>query len=523
MDQAFVKKTPENTILLRFGGGLNTRASEDELKPIEAASGENFKLDPRDRQLVNRGGIDLVGTVPNASEIRGGASLLKSDGSVSMLIQALDKVYEWNGSSFSSVGTVAAAAKLRGRLEANFTLNDEVIITDINLQHPVLVWDGTTLSTMTENLTGDFLAKYCFVSDERAFFGNVISNAVATPHMVVGSQRGDNTVLSITDRPSSGATLTDPFFLLTPDLRPVNGLVEAFGQVIVSSQKGRIFKLLGSDATDYRFDQLYANSAASGDESLVYTGNDVFYGRDGRIESLLATERFGDVEAADVSIDIANSIESFSNWVSVYNSRLDRVYFFPGGSQSQVWVFHKSVPDVSPWVKYTSQHASSMQPTFAMNMLDPADGLEYLFFGDSSGRLFRMEGSGGDDAGANIKTSFTSRLFSAPFGGQFSSVNGWIKYRSNEAFTATLSILWAGEQVFTESRTVTATAASGDYFGGDTWFGGDFYWGSATFDRLVRQRIGFPGKSNEFQVKVEIDGTADFKINEVGLHFKTSS
>lgn len=514
-----LKTDPRNAIILRFGGGLNTRASEDEVRENEATDGQNFALDARNRELRNRKGFDLLGMVPNASEIRGGASLLKSDGTVSMLVQAADTVYEWNGASFTSVGIVSASAKLRGPLAANFTLNDEAIITDLNLSEPVLTWNGTTLSTMTENLTGDFLAKYCWVEDERAFFGNVVSNAVPTPHMLVGSERGDNTVLSVSSRPASGATGTDPFFLLTPDLRPINGLTSAFGSMVMSSQKGRIYILTGSDKTDYAIDKLYSGSAADGAESLAFVGNDVTYGRQGKIESLLATDKFGDVEAADVSIDIADRIEGYTDWTTIYNSRLDRIYFLPAG-QSELWVFHKALAEASPWSKWTTQHASAFQPSFMMSMLDPVDGLEYVYFGDSTGGFYRLEGSGGD-AGANIRTTFTSRLFSVPYEDQFSKLSGWIKYRKNEAVTVTMTLLYAGSQVLDEPVTIAIPAASGgNYYGGDFYYGGDNFYGLAFFDRIVRQTFGVPGKSNDFQVRLEVDGTSNFRINELGLRLE---
>ena len=35
----------EEDIVLRFGGGINSRASEDEINPREAAYGQNFILD----------------------------------------------------------------------------------------------------------------------------------------------------------------------------------------------------------------------------------------------------------------------------------------------------------------------------------------------------------------------------------------------------------------------------------------------------------------------------------------------
>ena len=71
-------KPTEESLTIKFGGGLHTRASEDEIDPREAADGANFLLDLENRELRNRPPFDLIGQVPNAGEIRGGGSLLKS-------------------------------------------------------------------------------------------------------------------------------------------------------------------------------------------------------------------------------------------------------------------------------------------------------------------------------------------------------------------------------------------------------------------------------------------------------------
>ena len=63
-------------------------------------------------------------------------------------------------------------------------------------------------------------------------------------------------------------------------------------------------------AQDFEMVSLFPRSGAKGRESLVHAGNDVMYGRQGRIESVGATEQFGDVETNDLSEDISNLIET---------------------------------------------------------------------------------------------------------------------------------------------------------------------------------------------------------------------
>lgn len=522
-----VKRIPptEDAIILKFGGGIHSRASEDEINERECFDGQNFDLDLQNLEFRNRKPFDLLSTAPNAAEIRGFAGLLSADGSISMLVQSGDTVYEWNGVSFTSVGAVNASARLRGRLEQNFTLSDKVIITDMNLTQPVMEWDGSTLSTMSHNLTGDFLAKYCFVDKERAFYGNVVSNTIATPHMLVGSGIEDHTDLSVSNKPSSALAESDPFFMLTPDLRPINGLVSAFQTIVMSSNFGSLFIISGASAKDFAIDELYPRSATSGDESMAYIGNDVAYGRQGRLETVSSTDRFADVETDDLTVDISDKIEGFKNWNTIYNSRLQRVYFIPE-NQQQVWVLHKPLVDteISPWSKWSTLHPSSFNVTAAMNLLDPVDGLEYVFFGDSIGNLYRLEGSGTGDAGTSIRSERLSKLFSAPLDADIYQIEGWIKYRKGIAATVTLNFEFAGEHIFNQPIIIDIPAATGKpFYGTAFYYGTKNFYRSAFTARLARRKFTAAGQSNEFQIRVSIEGAEEVRINEIGLRFLEAS
>lgn len=524
----------ELSLIIKFGGGLHTRASEDEIDPREAADGQNFLLDLENRELRNRPPFDLIGQVPNAAEIRGGGSLLTSDGTVSTLIQAGANVYEWDGgTTFTKVGTVAATAKLRGHWRShNWTLDDKVLFTDLSLVDVIKEWDGTTFqSTVFTNQAtapfGTFYAKSMSVSNERAVFSHVRDPSATTPHMIVGSLRGDYTKITITNRPSSSLSEQDPFFLLAPDLKPINGHVEAFGVTAISTEKGQIFKLTGTSAKDFAFDDFYPGSAAAGAEAVAYIGSDIIYGRQGRVESLHDTQNFGDTEADDLTKSIADVVAGYTGWRIVYNSRLNRVYLFPD-EISECWVINTAMlkGELSPWMRWTTQHALAFRPTFVMSMLDPSDGLEYVFMGDSTGNLYRLEGSGtaGDGGQNDIAVEWLTKLNSAPLDAQVYDVEGYIKYRKNEAATVRLNFEYAGLSAFDHALTVEIPALTGAaYFGGDFWFGGEVYFGVAFADRLIRQKFDVPGQGNEFQLRIEVEGVTDVGINEIGLRFIAAS
>lgn len=526
------------SLLIKFGGGLHTRASEDEIDPRESADGANFLLDLENRELRNRPPFDLIGQVPNGAEIRGGGSLLKADGTVSTLIQAGDTVYEWDGQAgFSGRGTVDATAKLRGHWRShNWTLDNKLLLTDLELVEVIKEWDGTTFASVAfiDGTVGEsgasfgtFYAKYLSVSNERAIFSHVRDPGQTTPHMMVGSKRGEYTIISDSQRPASALSEEDPFFLLMPDLRPINGHVEAFGTTILSTEKGQLFNLTGFSAQDFAFSDFYAGSAVSGEESLAYIGNDVIYGRQGRIESVRDTDRFGDTEADDLTTGIADQVADYTGWRSVFNSRLNRVYLFPMAI-SECWVFQTAMRggELSPWMRWTTNHPLAFRPTFVMSMLDPLDGLEYVFMGDADGNFYRLEGTGtaGDGGQAEIATEWLTRLFTAPLDAELNSIEGWIKYRKNTEFDVIMRWEFAGISARDEQISITVPALTGmAHYGGNHWFGGDVYYGVLFDQRLLRHRFDVPGQPNEFQLRLSVDSVNNFAINEVGLRFKAAS
>lgn len=523
----------ENNVVINFGGGLHTRASEDDIDPREAADGFNFLLDLQNRDLKPRKPFDLIGTVPNAAEIRGGGSLLKADGTVSTLIQAGSAVYEWNGlTTFTSRGTVGATAKLRGHWRNhNWTLDNELLLTDLNLVETVKKWDGTTFANVSFTNEagsgfGNFYAKYLNVSNERAVFSHVRDASGTTRHMIIGSERENYQIITVNQRPASSLSEADPFFLLSPDLKPINGHVEAFGTAIVSTERGQLFNLKGESAKDFSFEPFYPGSAATGEESVAYIGNDIIYGRQGRIESVTDTDKFGDSANDDLTKQIADQISGYSGWRSVYNSRLNRVYLFPSGA-SEVWVLDTALrgSDISPWMRWTTVHPMAFQPTFAMSMLDPADGLEYVIMGDASGNVYRMEGEGaaGDGGTALVSLEWLTKIFPAKLDSQLFDVNGYIRYHKDQAVAVELIYEYAGEEIFNKSVTVDLAGVTGaNYFGGEVYYGGDYYYGSIS-GRIARRKYTVPGQANEFQLRIRITSAADYAISAIGARLRAAS
>ena len=522
----------EDAEILKYGGGVNSHASEDDINPVECHLGENFGLDLNNRQLRPRLPFDLVGTAPNAGRINGFATLRKTDASVSLLVQAGDKVYEWTGSSFVEKATVNSAARLRGYMQAHWPTDDLVLIGDLALEETVKEWNGTAFADVAftdeqdpPQPFGAFKAKYVTVDEERAIFANVIDPGAAQSQLVVGSALGDYKQITVTKRPSSASAEGDPWTLPSPDLRPINNILAAFGSLNFSTEVGNWWFLTGSSAKDFAVDNLlFPNSGADGMEPAAFIGNDIVYGRQGRIESLVSATQRGDILQNDLSNPIAADIETFTDWTIVYNARTQLMYCIPAG-QSQIWAYHKPLreSELSPWIKFTTQHASAFNPTAIMSVFDPADGLEHVFFGDDSGNVYRLEGSGRGDAGTtNIKTVFRHGLTRAPLDAEAYNIDGYIKYRKNEPFTITLNFLYSGQKVFDESISVNISGSSGALYNGAAYYGGTVYYGANLAGRLNRIPISPAGSASEFQVETVVDGTSFFQINEIGLRFEAA-
>lgn len=541
----------DNEVLIKFGGGVHTRPAEDEIQDRECSEGQNFDLDIEKLEFFNRPVFDKVGTTPNTSSIKGFISLQQSDGTVKFAVQSGTKVYDWDGNStFTDTGvTVDATAQLRGRLEYNWQLDDKVIITDLNLKENVMEWDGTTLQNVSFTKDdpavsfGDFRAKYLVIQNERVLYSNVYENATNTKHLIVGSKRADYKHISISDRPSSALSDEDPFFLIQPDYRSINGMVEAYDTIVTSSEHGNLFRLNGQNATDFSISPFYPRSGASGDESLAYVGNDFYYGRQGRIESVLSTQRFGDIATDNLSIGIEDQITTYKDWTSVFNSRTQKTYFFPD-SQSECWVFSKPMYErlkqielgtnantsqgtgLSPWVKYVTEHALAFQPTAVMNMLDPSDGLEYVFMGDSSGNIYRMEGTGSQDGGSSdVKVERVSKLIKAPIDGEMYNIEGYVKYRGGEAFTLSLVFEFEGQSIMDKPIILDFPAETDAPNYGDTTktYGDTIYYGLKNKGKLIRRPFGSTGQGSEFQVRATVFGSSSFNINEILLRFEEAS
>jgi len=503
---------------LLFGGGRNTVARPSDVNPQECTDGENFDLQVGDSSFRPRKPFDLVATATNGSPIRGFAQLVRPNGLTSTLIQAGDTMYEWDlGSTFTSRGTVSASSRLRGGLDQNFNPNSTVIITDLEKQTVVSTWDGTTFQALNHDLGGNFYAKYAVVAKERVFYANVKAG-IDIPHMIVGSGLLDPADLTVNDRPSSFLSAADPFYLVGLDLKPINGLTEAFGRLVFSTKFGRILELIGNNAQDFTVENLFFGSNAYGDEAMTNIGNDVLIGRQGALDSLRSIETFADVKTDDVSLWIADEISNSTEWTIVYDRGTQKAFCFPKGERL-VHVLHKPILDegrFSPWSKWTTDHALGFNPQTAFTIIGP-EGLPAVYMGDENGNIYRIDGSGSQDAGANDIVTWRESALLKVIDEPTDDINGWVDYvRPESDLTLTLTHKYAGRTVDNQEQTLTLPAELiGEVYAGTAYYGGTFYYGAENTGRLHRQWFQPAGDGSAAQIRTSVTDSQDFRIDEI--------
>lgn len=538
---------------LRFGHGIASAMDRDDIDVQECIDGENFDLALDKDSFRNRNPFDLAGTATNAEEIRGFVELIKTDGSVTNLVQAGGNVYSWNGlSTFTLVGTCNAASRLRGNRFSTSLLDDKVVITDLEKKTTLKTWDGTTYEDLAHDLGGDLFAAYCVFRKERAFYANIKSGSTDTPHVILGSARGatfgvsDFASLSTANRPGTGRSDGDPFFIPMPDLKPINGLDASLGAIVISTKGGSLWALLGetpkiteSDRdSSFGIKEFYPGSGAEGAEAMSNIGNDIIYGRFGAVESARSTEKSSDIEADDVSRWIKDQIGAVGSWTIKYNPQSRTAYLWPENG-NEVWIFHVALYDPtvrvtggtlarSPWSKWKTTFGNGdFRQSAAMLMRRVTDKKDVMYFGDSVGRILQMEGTGLQDGGSkDIVAKRTSGTIRLPKGNIF-RVKGNIKYRKLAGATVTLNFLFGGREVFTDTRTITIPAptnttiydGTGDnaaYYGGTAGTSGASYYGIEFKDRIFLQPWGAAGSATHVEVEAQVTG-AEFDIKEINI------
>jgi hypothetical protein len=520
---------------LTFEGGLNEQ-DVSTVDPSECIQGYNFELGNVNTHFNPRSPFDNLGTATNAGAINGFVQLIKNDDTETTLVQAADTVYLWNGTTtFTSKGTVSSSSRLRG---VTWELDGYSVIVDTAKQTVVKKWDGTSLTTLTTGLATNLYAKYAVVHLGRIWLFNV-KTSTDTPHLMVTSKFEDPTTYDTSKRAkdSTFTTGNEAFFMLTPDLLPINGVVLFFGTLIISTEKGRMWKLTGTSSTDFTWTPFYSGSSAIGIESMIGIGDDVVYmKKDGIIESMRSTQTFGDVKTDDLSRYIRNTISGLTSSITVYDQSRQKVYFFAGSNKllglfkDMLSIRGQNTQELSPWSVYKTDHASSFSTNAAIYMRQPGGSNYFVYFGDSSGNIYQLDGTSAGDAGTTNIQTFRKSAFFQKLEDDFKNVidprtdtlRGRVYYRRVAECSLLMEFEWADDFSIADCTVPLAGPAQGDtasYFGGSAYFGGLFYFntGFQLTQRVSTRGFTSVGRGPGFFLSTTISSSQKFDVMKITI------
>lgn len=439
---------------LYFGGGLSeldTMSASEAWTDGGGTRSYNFALSPYSSRLQSRDPFYTLSSTLSSS-INGLAEYYPRSGTPRLFFNTAQGItYYRLGSSTFTAGTCHTSSRLRG---THWDLDDYMIVTDLEKATAVSKFNGTTFSTLTTGLGATLYAKYALVHLGRVWLFNV-KTTTDTPHLLVASAFENPTSYDTTNRAGSATFTsgTEAFYMTTPDLREINGVVKFYDTLVISTKGGALYRLTGSDSTDFAWTPLYSGSCALHEESMVVAGDDIYYVREGgSVESVKSTDRFGDVSGDDVSKWIPTLARSFCGnslypAMSVYDPKKGVVLFIP-----RLWptiymlamyvnVLKFGAPgergerqQLSPWsFFYEVAHVSQL-----VSCAIYSRNLGGIVAGMSDGKLVQLTGASYALTISNtVNLSRMSRVFDASYGiDPRKPKSGYVRYTSTTAGTA---------------------------------------------------------------------------------------
>lgn len=379
-------------------------------------------------------------------------------------------------------------------------------------------------------------AKYGIVHNGRLWLFNVKTDSNDTPHLMVASAFEDTETFDTTQRAVSGtfATGNEAFYIVMPDLRAINGVALFHNQLVLSTENGRLYRLTGSDASDYAFVDYYAGSAATGEESIANIGNDIVYMRvGGNIESLVMAESTGgttaDVETDDLSRFIPDTVKDITGCLIAYDQTNQKVHFFAG---NKVIVLFKNLiqSGLSPWSVYKtnltatgndSVEVSAFNTNAVKYMRRPGETTYSVYFGDKSGNIWDLNGSSNGDNSTDIevwrKSNFIDQLPT-----KVEVLTGRVQYRRIGPCELTLEFDWADEYNTSSSNIPLSGPPASEtpsYYGGSSYYSGEFYYSTGTpfANKISTKGFSPTGRGSTFTMKQYVSTTIRFQIDHVSL------
>ena len=502
-----------------------------------------------------------VGDITTSTGMRGSYWSL-DDRLIITDLDKLNKIHNWNGSTYEpnkhgiGNGTVTTATGYTGlgtsmhitHNSHGLSANDLVTISNVsptgwNGEHIVSTASANgftfTVSSSLATATGmlafeksvDLYAKYALTWNGRVWLFNITTDSTDNPHMILASEYENPDVFDTSQRAdihtSGGYNGNEAFYMLTPDLKPINGVALFFNTVIISTIDGRLFKITGSDITDYRIVEYYPGSAATGRESITNTGNDIMWmKRGGKIDSLSAVETSGDVQADDLSRWIPNTASNISDSIAVYDEQRQLIHWFVNGKILTLnKLFLSERPDLSPWSVYETLHPYNFDTNCAVYIRIPGSNNYDVFFGGAGGELFKLNGTENNgDAGTYSIVNQRKYAFvdNNVFPSKDTNILGRVEYRKRGQADLALTFDWAEPDARSQSIVLLSGQSidpEANFWGGDNYYDNGIYYseGSAPSNKVSTKGFSPPGKGRGFFLNCELDTKVNFLINKLML------
>ena len=246
----------------------------------------------------------------------------------------------------------------------------------------------------------------------------------------------------------------------------------------------------------------------------------------GVIESLIATDRFGDVGTDDISLRVRTTVSGQSGTRAVYDQAARKIYFF---LPSKVLVLFKDMlrGESSPWSIYKTQHPSAFNTDAATYLVSPVSGENTVLFGDDNGYVYDMNGAegtgdGGSISGSTYEIAARRKMPLQPFSyDQF--LEGRVFYRRIAECTLTMTFQWGDERNETSVAVVLKAPASivGDnnYYSRQKYYDNTqtspVYYGAGvkSLKNPVSKGFSAMGKGSSVFVTLEVRTSENFEID----------
>ena len=423
---------------------------------------------------------------------------------------------------------------ISGATPAAYNGQKQITVTGANtFTYSIASGTGPTATgTILSFIDPDIRAKYSVEFNGRMWLFNIQSDGTNTPHMILASAFEDAEDYDTATRARSGGiTSSAAFFMFINDLKPINGVALWYDTIVVSTENGKLFRLVGQDALEYDFLEFYPGSSAAGDESFTLTGNDIHYMKSGgNIESFRSTERFGDTTADDISRWIPDTVDGLNAAIGVYDQINQMVFWFVSNC---VLVYDKEVAastELSPWSVYKTAMTNAFN-TKAASYIRRTDNTWTVMWGDSAGIIYDMNGVGTfGDAGANDIAVVRTLRRIAELPTRDENIHGRVEYKrqGGDVVNLDLDFRWAEDYHDTTCRVPlqpALTSGSPPVFNGTdgsenaAYFGGGVYFNQGIIDTARISTAGYSpvGRSVAFTMTMNITTTVDFQVNKISI------